>query len=147
MRTIAIISFLLLGTVSSAQDLKDFKWLAGKWKRENVSPGKTAYEVWDWNKKTGLKGKGVSLKGTDTTFVEYLKIIEQDEKLYYVAEVSHNAEPTYFEITSVTEKGFVSENPTHDFPKKIEYVLEDNRLTVTISGDGKMIPFSFVRED
>jgi hypothetical protein len=72
-----------------------------------------------------------------------LKIEFKDETLYYVAEVSHNAAPTYFEITEISGNAFTAQNPTHDFPKVIAYELKDNELTATIS-DGKTKGMQFI---
>lgn len=107
-----------------------------------MKEGQSAFESWEVTKKT-LTGIGVTLRGVDTVFMESLSIIEKDQNLYYVANVSENASPTLFKITSISKRGFVSENPQHDFPKKIEYLLDGETLTATISGDGKAIPFVF----
>ncbi|WP_436517591.1 DUF6265 family protein [Ekhidna sp. To15] len=128
------------------QSINDFKWLKGTWQRQNVRPGNSAFEVWEETKK-GFVGTGVSMTGTDTTFVEKLSIVEKDSELYYVAFVSSNGAPTYFKITSVSENGFVSENPQHDFPKKIEYTLEGAKLTAVISAGEKAMGFVFVRKE
>lgn len=140
------IGFLLITLFTTqfafSQSLKDFKWLEGKWERHNVKPGTTAFEVWE-KSKDGYIGQGISLKGADTVFVERLSLIEKEGELYYVADVEHNPEPTFFKITSITESGFVSENPEHDFPKKIEYMLEGNRMTVVISDGEQKMGFVF----
>ncbi|WP_425392674.1 DUF6265 family protein [Ekhidna sp.] len=136
------LTLLIIAQLSLAQSLEDFKWLVGKWERHNVKPGTSAFEIWG---KTGgeLTGMGVSMKGTDTTFTEKLKIIKKDGSMYYVADVSSNASPTYFKIMSVSTNGFVSENPQHDFPKKIEYILEGNRMTAIISAGEQKMGFVF----
>ncbi|WP_420575988.1 DUF6265 family protein [Ekhidna sp.] len=143
MKKITLCIFVLAITqLTFAQSIKDLKWLEGKWERQNVNPGTSAFEVWK-KTKDGYEGWGVSMKGTDTTFVEKLKIVKEDGNMYYVADVSANAEPTYFKITSVSENGFVSENPEHDFPKKIEYILEGTRMTAIISAGEKKMGFVF----
>ncbi len=127
------------------QESKELDWLIGKWERENVKQGQTAFEVWKWDDTQGLSGMGVTIQGSDTVFVETLSIAEKDGGLFYVANVSSNASPTFFKITSYSKSGFESENPGHDFPKKIAYTLDGDMLTATISGDGKEIPFLFKR--
>ncbi|WP_424962026.1 DUF6265 family protein [Ekhidna sp.] len=147
MKKTALYLFVLTIThLTLAQSIKDFKWLEGKWERQNVNPGTSAFEVWK-KTKGGYEGMGVSMKGADTTFVEKLKIVQKDGSMHYVAYVSANAEPTYFKITSVSESGFVSENPEHDFPKKIEYMLEGNRMTAVISAGEKKMGFVFEKMD
>ncbi len=139
--------FLLISSFScSAQESKKLDWLIGKWQRENVRPGRTAFEIWERNNQ-GLTGIGVTLQGSDTVFIERLAIAEKDGELFYVANVSSNASATFFKMTSYDESGFESENPDHDFPKKITYKLEEDVMTATISGDGKQIPFLFKRVD
>lgn len=125
--------------------LEQMGWLVGTWERMNMKPTETAFETWTRESSIKFAGKGVTLRDQDTVFVETLNLSFKDEKLYYVAEVSHNEEPTYFEVTRVTDSGFVCENPQHDFPKKISYTLDGNRLTVVISGDGKSVPFQFLK--
>ncbi len=135
---------LLLTHVLLGQSFDDLNWLEGKWERQNVRPGTTAFEVWEKTDQ-GYQGMGISMKGADTVFVEKLSIAEKDGNLYYVAEVSSNQAPTYFKITSFSETGFVSENPQHDFPKKIAYTLEDKKLTAVISAGEKAMGFVFLK--
>ena len=146
MKLLHILIVLLSFQLVHAQKISSLKWLEGSWQRENTKPGTTAFEIWEWNKKT-LTGIGFTLEKSDTVFVERLRIVAKDENLFYVADVAHNPEPTYFKITSVNKTGFTSENPAHDFPKKIEYTLDGNRMVSTISGDGKEIPFIFTKTD
>lgn len=143
---------LLLVTVMSclaqqkSNDLNNNNWLIGTWVRQNNSPGSESYEIWNQGSHS-LNGLGFTMRQGDTVFVEYLKLLVKDGKKFYVAEVAHNPAPTYFEVTSLKENGFTCENSAHDFPKKIEYLLEGNTLTATISGDGKSIPFVFKKKE
>jgi len=118
-------------------------WILGKWKRLNERPDRTSFESWEVDSPGKFAGTGVTLQGKDTVFGEGLSLLIKNGRLYYVADVSHNSEPTYFEVTKITDGGFVCENPQHDFPKKIEYDLEGDRLAVVISGDGRSVPFRF----
>jgi hypothetical protein len=124
------------------EGVKQLAWLEGIWNRTNVKPGRTAHERWEV-KSDLMQGWGVSMNGTDTTFVEKLKIIIKEGELYYVADVAENQQPVYFKFTTVTEKSFVCENQQHDFPKVISYQCEGTKLKATISGNGKTIDFLF----
>lgn len=128
-----------------AEDIpfEKLKWLEGKWERMMENPNQTGYE--DWKIKNGsFQGMGVTIQQGDTVFVEKLSIERMEGDWYYIADVNPNVEPTYFMISEISENGFVSENPDHDFPKKIEYQLKnDGELSVVISGDGRSIPFVF----
>ena len=145
-KLILILTGLTIAQIVFAQSMDNFRWLEGTWQRQNVRPGTTAFEVWE-QREDGYVGKGVSMKGNDTTFVELLSIVEKDAAFYYVANVSSNPEPTYFKITSVSNEGFVSENPAHDFPKKIQYTLEGDKLTAVISAGEKAMGFVFVKKE
>lgn len=126
--------------------LTELAWLQGRWERVTDNTNRTAFEEWEVQNQM-LVGRGVTIQGTDTVFVEKLSILMKDDQLYYVADVNLNTEPTFFKITEYSEKGFISENPDHDFPKKIEYRLSGNgQLTATISGDGQSIPFVFRKQ-
>lgn len=149
MRFIICVLALLLSSNLMAQkagDLKNMEWLLGNWARTNTKPGRAGVETWQKLSPTEWKGRGISLRGTDTTFVEKLKIVVEKGELYYVSDVPENPQPVYFKITQVAPTGFVCENPAHDFPKKIEYRLQGETLKATISGDGKAVDYLFVRQ-
>jgi hypothetical protein len=139
-----ILTFLSVGLYAQ-KDIGKVEWLSGTWTRTNAKPGRSGVEVWN-KKNTELVGRGITLKGTDTTFIEKLKIAAKDGKLFYVADVPGNDEPTWFEFTELTDKSFVCENPQHDFPKKISYTLNGDDLIATISGDGRSVDYIFKRK-
>lgn len=145
-----IFTFLLLFfvTCSHAQttDLTKLSWLEGKWTRTNPKPGRVGFEIWERSTATGMKGKGISMKGTDTTFVERFELKAENGTLYYVADVPENKKPVSFKVVEITDKGFASENPSHDFPKRIEYWYDGKTLKATISGDGKFIDYLFQKQ-
>ena len=153
MRRNIIIPLLLMAGVCLAErlsaqsesDIKKLKWLQGTWTITNTKPGQSGLEHWD-ELKGELRGYSVTLKGVDTIFSEKLRITRRDNNWYYVADVSENQKPVYFKLISITDKGFVCENPEHDFPKMITYQLDGNKLRATISGDGKARDFLFSRK-
>lgn len=103
-------------------------------------------EIWVKKSNKEFVGKGINLKGLDTSFVEKLKLIVRENKIYYVADVPENKEPVLFEMTDQTGTQVTFENPNHDFPKKIVYELNDRKLKATISGNGKSIDYFFERK-
>lgn len=131
-------------TNAGKSGLEKLAWLEGTWDRQGMRGEEKGFEHWVMEAGE-LRGQGVTMRGADTVFVEKLSVVMRDGAAYYVAEVPQNPEPTYFKITEMTESGFVSENPDHDFPKKIAYMLEGNRLRAVISGDGKEMAFEFLR--
>ena len=132
----------------SFQTINDVAWLIGKWERTNVKVGTKAFEYWEKESESSLRGIGFSMRGADTTFVEKLKIEQREGTFYYVADVRENTEPIYFKFTKLSEYGFISENPEHDFPKMISYELRDGQMTATISDGGdKKASFIFKKMD
>lgn len=151
-RVYLIITFLSCSFCLSAQpsevtadDFSKLQWLEGIWSRTDVKPGNSAREIWTKSSADEYTGLGVSMEGHDTTFVERLRIEVKDGSIFYVADVPENPQPVYFRFTSLADSAFACENPDHDFPKKISYVLEGSMLTATISGDGKEISFAFLK--
>ena len=142
---------LLLGLSCSfakaqpVSNVGELKWLEGNWKRINSKAGQSGMESWTKISATELKGKGITLQGSDTAFVEKIRIIIQDGSLYYVADVPENKKPVYFLFTEMKPNSFVCQNPAHDFPKMIAYSLKDKKLTATISGNGKSMEYVFER--
>jgi len=129
-----------------SDDFKKLDWLEGTWTRLEMKPGHTGYESWKKISTAEWKGSGVNMKGTDTAFVEKLKLVIKDEIIYYVADIAENKEPVYFKLTVITGNSFVCENPQHDFPKKITYQKEGKKLKATISGDGKSFDYLFEKK-
>lgn len=151
---LVILLLVLLGEGLQAQDIakettdnfNKLSWLTGMWNRTNVKPGRKAHERWEMVGSQAMKGFGVTMKEQDTAFVEKLQLVIKDNKIWYVADVEHNKAPTFFELTAISNDGFTCENPAHDFPKKIVYKLNGDKLTATISGDGKSFDYLFDRQ-
>ncbi|MFY0592097.1 hypothetical protein [Roseivirga sp.] len=120
--------------------------ILGRWNRSNIRPGNSATESWKKISETLYQGVGISMTGSDTTFVEKLRLEVKDNKIYYIADVEENSAPTYFEIVKLTNDGFISENPEHDFPKMIAYSFKRNEMSVIISdGKDKKMGFQFIK--
>ena len=76
------------------------------------------------------------------------ELLREDGSIAYQATVPNQNDGATIEflLTAGGETSWTFENPQHDFPKKIEYVLADsNTLNVFVSGDGKLLTFSFVK--
>ncbi|WP_127128496.1 DUF6265 family protein [Pseudoflavitalea rhizosphaerae] len=131
---------------ASPENIKKLDWLTGTWNRLDMKPNRSGSERWEKISPTEWQGWGVSMKGKDTSFVEKLRIIAKDNLIFYVADVKGNKDVVYFQFVSLSEDHFVCENPSHDFPKRIEYKLRGNQLQASISGDGRTIPFLFERK-
>lgn len=134
-----VVSQLVMGPPSA--DLEPIRWLSGCWQ----TPDGAVTEVWSPPVGGVMVGAGLtSIDGRAVAF-EHLRIEDQrNGSLVYIARPSGQAE-TEFRSTEVSERGFVVENPTHDFPTRIEYALLDrDRVTARVTGpsdDGQVTGF------
>lgn len=151
-KLLLIISLLLfVADASNAQEsnkqkFKKLEWLTGTWNRTNAEAGQSGYETWAKVSDLKLSGKGVTLKGKKTIFVENLEFIVMGTDIFYKVVVTGEKKPVYFKLTALSNDGFTCENPKHDFPKKITYTHNGNKAKAVISGNGQSIDYLFVRE-
>ncbi len=138
---ILVCLFFLLGC-NQKPTIEKPTFLFGKWERINSKPNKVTYEFWDHD----FKGIGFTLKGKDTTFKEILSIVSIQDTLFYKV-VGVNPKPTLFKFTSQTKTSFICENPKNEFPKKIEYKLENDTLKARVSNPDFGIDFLFVKNN
>lgn len=131
----------------SASLVDQLSWLQGSWTRTNSKAGQSGIELWKMVSSTELSGRGITMQGSDTVFVEKLKIIVHDGSLFYVADVPENQKPVLFRLTEVKQNTFTCENPSHDFPKKIAYTLQGTKLHAIISGNGKSMEFLYEKKN
>lgn len=148
-KLLLIIPILLLvstayGQETNKQKFKKLEWLVGKWTRTNADAGQSGYETWAKVSDLKLSGKGVTLKGKKTIFVENLEFIAKGNDIFYTVVVTGEKQPTYFKLTALSMDGFTCENPQHDFPKKITYKRDGKRVKAVISGNGQSVDYNFV---
>jgi len=120
----------------------DFDWLIGSWIRTIDKEENITYESWSKISNIEYKGLGCTLRKSDTIFKEHLRLIKINENWSFeVTGVNEN--PTLFLVTEQTENSFVCENKINEFPKIIEYSLQDNVLLAKISDGDTEISFPF----
>ncbi len=150
---VAAVGILGLSIGASAQDndLKDVRstsleWLKGCW--EMSVPQRNMIITEHWMKPTGgmLVGMGRTVVGDRAVAYEYLRIVETEEGLNYIAKPSQNKDETIFKLVKAREGELVFENPGHDFPQRIIYRKEGNdalfaRIEGTRNGELRGIDF------
>jgi hypothetical protein len=77
---------------------------------------------------------------------EFLRIVEKEGGLVYIAQPGGRP-PTEFVLTELGGRSAAFENPSHDFPERIEYKLSGETLTATISGGGQQESYVFKRAE
>lgn len=126
----------------------DLAWLSGAWVGTR---GRSSIEE-RWSPPLGGAMLGVSrtVRREEDRMVafEYLRIVEREGGLFYVAQPNGSA-PTEFTLTEVSTTRAVFDNPRHNYPKRIVYELSaEGDLTATIGfmKGGTPRRFEFTRE-
>jgi len=142
-KKIALLLIIALAfSCKSKKQIQKPSFLLGSWECLNDKEGTETYEIW----KTDYTGLGITLKDSDTVFKEILSIVSINDTLTLKVE-GVNEIATLFKITSQTDTSFVAENPTHDFPTKIKYWLENKQLKAHVSNKGFGIDFIFEKRN
>lgn len=126
--------------------IADINWLAGAW----VGTRRTSSIEERWSPPRGGAMLGVSrtVRGDKMIGFEFLRIVERDGGLVYVAQPGGRT-PTEFVLTTIDKNRAVFQNPRHDFPQQIEYKRSaGGTLTAGIGfiNGGRPRLFEFKRE-
>lgn len=97
------------------------KKLIGTWMISK--PGYTMHESWILENDSTLRGKSFIVKGSDTSILEDIQLIQRSAGIFYQPLVTdQNAGKIIsFELTGFSGNSFTFENPQHDYPKRITY--------------------------
>jgi hypothetical protein len=136
--TILLALVLVLQTRAGIADLA---WLAGTWVGE-AGPVRVE-ERWTPPAGGAMLAVSRTLKGGRMAAFEYLRIVERDGGLVYVAQPQGRA-PTEFVLTALKGRTVRFENPAHDFPKVIEYSLDGSGVLRARVSDGGQNGETFV---
>lgn len=129
--------------------VNELAWLAGAWVGTRGTAGTISIEE-RWSPPLGGAMLGVSRtvsRGKMTAF-EFLRIVERDSSLFYIAQPG-GVPPTEYVLTELDSTHAVFDNPRHDYPKRIVYELSPpGGLTATIgyTKGGTPRRFEFRRE-
>jgi hypothetical protein len=146
MFTILIATWLFVAPQPQAT-IDQAGWIAGCWSRQAGDRSTEEY----WMKPAGGTMLGVSrtiAKGRTSEY-EFLRLIEQNSTLAYVALPSGQKEAT-FTLTAIKPGEMVFENPKHDFPTRIIYQRQADgslkaRIEGTVNGQPRGIDFPMAR--
>ena len=130
-------------------NLDPARWLLGQWAAE--SGDKRVLETWREVSATTFEGSGVTTARADAVVLdgEDLRLVAMLDAVFYIAKVAHNPYPVAFRMTVCEAGRLVFENPTHDFPRRLEYTMQpDGELEVTVSdGAERGFKLQFRRPD
>jgi hypothetical protein len=124
--------------------IKDVGWIEGTW--TSTSGARTVEERWTSGAGGTMFAVARTLDGERLVEFEYLRIVERDGSLVYIAQPGGQP-PTEFRLTHMEGKAVTFENPSHDFPKVIAYKTRpDGSLEASISGAQGQRALSWVFE-
>lgn len=134
--TLLAIGMYLFGSWNTASEnpLKKSEWLIGTW--ENKSLG-NMYETWVKINEQEFFGKSYVLKKKDTMIFETIRLLQQNNTVFYIPTVKDQNDglPVRFASKTISDTELVFENPSHDFPQVISYKrINADSLVAEISG-------------
>ena len=125
--------------------IADMAWLADAW--TGMRRTSSIEERWGPPKGGAMLGVSRTVRGERMVAFEYLRIVERDGGLVYVAQPGGRA-PTEFALTKLDEKRAVFVNPRHDYPQRIVYELSKEGVVTASIGfaKGRLQSYEFTRE-
>ena len=132
----------LIAAVQAPQP--DLDWLAGYWL--SCEDGRDVAETWSERRGGVLLGSSITT-GRQAFSWEQMRIetgIPGPEDISFVALPRGADAPTAFRLVRAGEREAVFENPGHDFPQRVIYRRDGDRLTGRIEGaEGEGMEWNF----
>lgn len=146
-----VLAIVLTAGISAAgqQKVSDVSWLSGCWEAKIEARGLQITEMWMKPAGGMMIGAGRTIRNGKVVDYEFLRIVEEVDGVFYVAKPTANKDETKFKLTKASAGELVFENPAHDFPQRVIYKLNGNRLNAriegTVNGKARGIDFPYAR--
>jgi len=121
----------------------NFDWLLGKWRRANEEEGKETFENWKKMNDSEYKGLGFTMQNGDTIKQEKIKLIYIKGNWDLKVKAPEDPEFITFKGTSFNKNEFICENSELEFPNKIKYWKNGEKINAAVSGGDFEISFEF----
>lgn len=121
-------ALLALQTPATVSDLG---WMAGHW--ASAADGRWTEESWTAPRGGLMLGVNRSGRGETARSFEFLRVQAGADGVPVYWASPGGAAPVAFRLVSRGPNEAVFENPAHDFPQRIRYVLEGEAMTAAIS--------------
>lgn len=125
------------------QEPEGFDWLLGEWKRLNEEEGKETFENWWKIGETEYSGIGFTMQNGDTIKQEKIQLIQNEGKWSLTVKVPEELESVTFDGINHAENEFTCGNTEIDFPNKIRYWKNGDKINASVSGGEMEISFEF----
>jgi hypothetical protein len=129
----------------------DVAWLTlGPWQTEADAQGCFSIETWRRVDETHLAGESIAMCSADDAegrIEEEIVFEERPDGAFYVASPV-GQEQAAFRLTESDDAHFVVENPSHDWPTRIEYRrVDETHAEATVSGPGRSFTLRMTRAE
>lgn len=136
---ITCVTMLCARVPQQTNNIEKASWLIGTW--ENKLQRGSIYETWIKTNEKEYSGKSYVLKNNDTIVFETIRLVEENNQLFYIPNVKdqNGGKPVRFAAKTVSETQLLFENPKHDFPQVICYTKlgNDSLLAYIAKKDNK----------
>ena len=129
-KTAIVLSVIGMAASASAAEFPTF--MAGSWSLSDG--GVTVEEHWTDSRGNVMVGVNRTAKPDGSASFEFLRVETRDGKLAYVAMPGGKGE-TVFPLKALTASRVTFENLSHDFPQRIIYWRDKDRLCARVEGD------------
>jgi len=132
-----LLLLILISCTNQSDPLTELFWLNGEWQQINAQKDKISLESWSFQQNE-IVGNGYTIRREppyDTLFKERLKIISDQNEVYYIATIP-GQQAIRFKLTSSNKSSWSFTNSQHDYPKIITYIKTGNGFTAEV-GDLK----------
>jgi hypothetical protein len=114
-------------------NISDLGWMSGHW--TSTKDGVVMEEIWTEPRGGVMLGMHRDARESKASF-EFIRIAATADGIVYFAQPSGRP-PTPFTLIESSANRAVFANPEHDFPKRIIYWREDQKLCARVEGDGE----------
>ena len=156
-RKLLVFGFLCLAFPAASQtsekvpttNVDDLAWISGCWESKDAAKEVRIVEQWMAPEGGAMLGMSRTVRAGKMTGYEFLRIVRDDISVKYVSRPSQNTTDTDFRLLKSSANEVVFENLQHDFPQRIIYRREGDKLTARIeatsSGKTRGIDFPYRR--
>ncbi len=138
-KPLLLFAFMVQSLTLQAQSvttIKDFRWLEGSWKMK-VRNG-AVVEKWAYVNDSTMTQEAFFITDNGKRIPqESIELVSRKGAVLFISTVANqnDGKPITFRVTSFDATGFTSENPAHDYPQKISYLLQSpGKLLASIEG-------------
>lgn len=131
-RVLVVLAFACATAHAQPARVQALDWMSGTWVHE--ADGARVTETWLGPANGLMVAANLSAGPGARKFFEFLRIADTAEGISYYASPAGRP-PTEFKLKTLAERRVVFENPDKDFPRRILYWRDGERLRARIEGE------------